>query len=218
MGTDGSEASDLAFNVVCKDMFREEIDHIVVGHVTDRKKDYLPWNMRPQFVSDCYESKMIQLGSKGRYAPREKEEAKTSKEMLWDIADFEKASLICVGSHGRKGPKGDLTVAGTAIEYLSLNSKYPCLIIKDRKARSEKPDGCLRYAVLYDGSERAKEVLELTLKIMQTKDKLMTISVTEPKMASKDVITHHIKSRAEEFGVTKVECIQLEHEEGKSVY
>ena len=136
MGTDGSDASDMGFNVVMKDMLREDIDHLVVGHITDKKKYYLPWNMRSNFIADAMEAKLMPIGQKGRYCHREKDEGKTTKEMLWDLAEFEKATIVCVGNHGRKGPKGDLSVAGTAIEYLSLNSTFPCLIIKDRKART----------------------------------------------------------------------------------
>jgi len=42
----------MAFNIVLKDMMREDIDHLVVGHVSDKKKDYLPWNMRSNFIAD----------------------------------------------------------------------------------------------------------------------------------------------------------------------
>lgn len=42
--------------------------------------------------------------------------------MIWELADFEKASMIIVGSHGRKGTKGEETVVGSAVQYLSLNS------------------------------------------------------------------------------------------------
>lgn len=118
VGVDGSEASDMAFNVVFRDMIREDQDHMVVGHITDKKKDYLPWNMKPQFVADHFEAKLLALGSKGRYAAREIETGKTSKEMLWELADFEHATLMVVGNHGRKGPKADITVAGTCIEHL----------------------------------------------------------------------------------------------------
>lgn len=158
------------------------------------------------------------LGTKGRWAAREKDEAKTSKEMLWEIAEFEKASLIVVGNHGRKGPKADLTVCGTAIEYLSLNSKFPCLIIKDRKCRADKPDGCLRYGVCYDGSDRSKVALEMALKIMRPEDKLTTITVVEDKIHSKDIIDYGIKQLTDKYGITKVEMIHLDKEEGKSIY
>jgi len=138
--------------------------------------------------------------------------------MLWEIAEFEKASLIVVGNHGRKGPKADLTVCGTAIEYLSLNSKFPCLIIKERKCRADKPDGCLRWGVCFDGSDRSKVALETALKIMRPDDKLTTITVVEEKIGSKDIIDHSIRQMTEKYGIKKLEIIHLEKEDGKSIY
>jgi len=46
VAVDGSDASDLAFQVVYRDIIREDIDTLVIGHVSDKKKDYLPWNMK----------------------------------------------------------------------------------------------------------------------------------------------------------------------------
>ena len=218
VATDGSDASELAFQVCAKDMMREDIDHIVVGHISDKKKDYLPWNMKPQYVNDIYEAKVMPFGKHGRYAHREKEESQTSKEAVWALAEFEKASIIVVGNHGRKGPKADLTVCGTAIEFLSLNSKFPCLIIKDRKARSQKPDGALRWGVCYDGSDKAKEALELTLKTMRTNDKLAVVTVKDAKVDNEDVVKAHVKNMCEKYEITKVEVTILDKEEGKSVY
>jgi len=46
----------------------------------------------------------------------------------------------------------------------------------------------------------------------------MTISVTEKGMGSKDAIAKYVKDECEKFGITKLEVVQLDHEEGKSVY
>jgi hypothetical protein len=47
VAVDGSHASEEAFNIVSQDMFREESDHLVVGHITDKRKEsYLPYNFK----------------------------------------------------------------------------------------------------------------------------------------------------------------------------
>ena len=199
-------------------MIRMDLDDLTVGHITDKNKDYLPWNMKPSHVQDIYEAKVMPLGERGHYHAREKDDSKTSKEMVWELAEESKASVVVVGNHGRKGPKADLTVAGTAIEYLSLNSQFPCLIIKDRKPRADKPDGCLRYGVCFDGSAKAKKVLELTCKLMRENDKLTTISVIEERRNTKDVLWKEIDEVARAHNITKVEKIELEPHDGKSVY
>jgi ABC-type branched-subunit amino acid transport system substrate-binding protein len=53
---------------------------------------------------------------------------------------------------------------------------------------------------------------------MKTQDKLMTISVREANMGSKDSIEKYVKDECEKYGITKIEIVQLDHEEGKSVY
>jgi len=82
------------------------------------------------------------------------------------MATANNSSIVVIGGHGRKGPKADETVLGSAIQYLSLDFRMPCLIIKDRKPRSEKPDGCLRWGVCYDSSEKSKKVLQLVCSLM----------------------------------------------------
>lgn len=159
VAVDGSEAAELAFQTVFKDILREECDQLVVGHISDKRKEYLPWNMKSNFVADQYEAKILGLGNKARWCSREIDIKKTSKECIWELAEFEKATIMVVGSHGRKGPKKDETVVGSAIQYLSLNSQFPVIIVKDPIPRTHKPDGCLRYGVCYDGSDKSKKTL-----------------------------------------------------------
>lgn len=59
VAVDGSDASEVAFQCALKDIMREDIDHLVVGHISDKKKDYLPWNMKSHYVQDAYEAKLM---------------------------------------------------------------------------------------------------------------------------------------------------------------
>jgi len=59
---DGSPAAYESFQLVMRDVLREECDKLVLGHVFNTKKDYLPFNMKQQYIQDTYESKIIQLG------------------------------------------------------------------------------------------------------------------------------------------------------------
>lgn len=112
--------------------------------------------------------------------------------MLWDLAGHYHSNIVVIGGHGRKGPKKDETVLGTAIQYLSQDLRFPCMIIKDRKSRLEKPDGALRWGVCYDSSEKSKKVLQCVLSMMDKNDKLVAYTIREQGMASDDVIRHHI--------------------------
>jgi len=46
-----------------------------------------------------------------------------------------------VGYHGRKGPKEDPTVMGTAVQYMSVHAAAPVLILKDPIGRDKKIGG-----------------------------------------------------------------------------
>jgi len=184
VAVDGSDASEAAFMYVYKDIMRSDRDNqgikdtLVVGSISDKRKEsYLPWNMKPHYLNDCYEAKILPLGNYGRYATREVDPNRNTKECLWDLAEFEKADLIVVGNHGRKGPKGDETVCGSAVQFLSLNNKYPVLVIKDYRPRTVKPDKCLRWGVCFDSSSKAKKALKIVLNTMKLQDKLAIITV-----------------------------------------
>lgn len=158
------------------------------------------------------------LGKKARWVSKEIEPKKTSKECLWELAEQEKTSIVVIGSHGRKGPKLDETVLGSAVQYLSLSSKFPVLIMKDRKPRSEKPDGCLRYGVCFDTSDKSKKTLLTVLKMMKPQDKLTTITVRYPDMISDDALKQYVQSECAKYKISKVECTILDAEVNKSIY
>ena len=83
---DGSDASEMAFYTAMYDVMREECDTLLVGHITNDKKDYLPWNMRSTHVRDTYDSRLLALGNKGRFTMREVGADQTTKEALWSLA------------------------------------------------------------------------------------------------------------------------------------
>jgi hypothetical protein len=89
---------------------------------------------------------------------------------------------MVIGGHGRKGPKKDETVLGTAIQFLAVDFRFPCMIIKDRVSRKERPDKCINYGVCFDGSEKAIKTLCTVLSIMSKEDKLITLTIKEQGM------------------------------------
>jgi len=95
--------------------------------------------------------------------------------MLNEIATKDGADICVVGYHGRKGPKADPTVMGSAVHYLSIESHVPVLIIKDPHSRADRPNG-YRFAVCIDGSRKSLKALELICNIMSSKDKISVIT------------------------------------------
>ena len=171
-------------------------------------------------MHDNYEAKLLPFGFKARYAAREVDIMRGTKDCLWELAESEGANIIVCGNHGRKGPKvDDETVAGTAIQYLSLNSKFPVLVLKDFRPRSVKPDGTFRYGVCYDGSVKAKKALETVLALMKPTDKLVTITVLESVLKEDDAtMKKYLQERVDSVGVTKFEMVFLPHKSELAVY
>jgi len=83
-----------------------------------------------------YSSKIIKFkNEQAVYVDYPVNDGETTKEALWRAAKEEGATVMVVAMHGRKGPKEDLTVAGTAVQYLAENAELPVIIIKDAKTR-----------------------------------------------------------------------------------
>ena len=59
---------------------------------------------------------------------------------------------MVVGYHGRKGPKEDPTVMGSAVQFMAVQCSIPVLVIKDPHKRTDRPHG-YNMAVLVDGSK-----------------------------------------------------------------
>ena len=114
--TDGSDASKLAINFVKDGLFREDKDHFEIAHAWSKdKEEYLKFNMKRDFINQMCNADFLYLGKKFHYTEEEIKDEKTAKEVLTEIIADRKADMNVVGFHGRKGPKGDPTVMGTAV-------------------------------------------------------------------------------------------------------
>ena len=107
IGVDGSEASELAFDVCMHGLFRPAKDTFNVCHITNSTKDYLPFCMQADYIEAKYQGKIWRWSedNKAKFIKKEVEQEKTTKETLWNQAQLNKSSVIVAGMHGRKGPK-----------------------------------------------------------------------------------------------------------------
>lgn len=79
VGVDGSEASHNAFEVVTQSLLKAN-DSLTVGHVFNKDKTYLPFNMQPETIRATYESLIIGYGSKAHLFWEELEQKLSTKE------------------------------------------------------------------------------------------------------------------------------------------
>jgi len=198
---------------------RRDCDKITIGHVHDNRKDFLAWNMKPSYIRDVYTSKIMMLGEKGNYASKEFMGGgdEDTKSVLVNLTQDQGATIMVCGMHGRKGPKADPTIAGTAVNFLARNCPNPLIIIKDPLTRADKKSGWYRFGVCYDGSNKAIAVLETTLGLMKHEDRLTIITCKESNIQMGQ-IESTCNTIAAKYGMTNVEYVAVEREAGQNVY
>jgi len=165
---------------VMRDIRRDHKDCLVVGHVYNSKKEYLPFNMKPTYLQDMYQAKIIMLGHWARFVDTEVNPDLGVKISLQMLAKENNSTIMVTGYNGVKGPKADPTIMGTNIKYLSENTECPVLVIKDPRRRESIPGKLYHYGVCYDGSPPSKQALQEAIAMMRPEDRLTTITVQEP--------------------------------------
>lgn len=85
---DGTDASELAFTIAMKGLFRPGKDVFNVCTVTDASKDYLPFQYKPDYIEEKYQAKIYANAKSGnaKFIKKEKNPGTTTKETLWSVA------------------------------------------------------------------------------------------------------------------------------------
>lgn len=89
---------------------------------------------------------------------------------------------------------------GSAVQYLSIETYKPVMIVKDPKQRKDRPEG-YTYSACVDGSRKSIEALKLICKIKQPIDKIKVITCEQANLDTqkiKDTVMHIV----EEMGCT----------------
>lgn len=178
--TDGSEASKDAYQALIGGLMNIKTDQIGIIHIFNRSKNYLPFHMQPECIENEFDAELI-----GKFNPDQYRvimesviPGKTVKEQILDIVARNKADFLVVGYHGRKGPKQDPTVMGTAVQHIALNAVCPIFIIKDLQDRSTKKDGGYTWLIGVDGSDKSFKAYHEAVKVMDKKrDTVFAVSV-----------------------------------------
>lgn len=130
MATDGSEASNACFDLTA-DGLMQQGDSVKVGHIHNSSKDYLPKTFHLESIKARYEGLLTRYDNSGFFSEHLREGGST-KEQIQTMASTLKADCIVIGFHGRKGPKADPTLMGSAVSHLGLKAECPVIIVKDK--------------------------------------------------------------------------------------
>jgi len=189
---DGSDESQNALNSVKHGLLRN-MDSLVVAHAWSKKKEeYLTYKFKKEWVREQQSNDFLYLGNKFKFHESEIHDSETAKSVLAKEAIECKATLTIVGMHGRKGPKADPTVMGSAVQYMALNCPTPMLLIKEYFTDETRPNGIMM-ACCIDGSKKSLESLALMVQMRHAKDKIYIIICEQQNIHSSLV-----KSQVEE--------------------
>lgn len=118
---DGSDASISAL-MTTRTGYMGPNDHLYIAHAWSREKEeYLTYNLKRDYIKQQNEDQHIYLGSKFKYLEEESitQKGETPKMVLNRMAVEHNVDVTVVGFHGRKGPKDDPTVMGSAVQFMA---------------------------------------------------------------------------------------------------
>ena len=82
------------------------------------------------------------------------------------LAEGYRCNLLVVGFVGRKGPKADHTILGTAVDHNLRNGRCPMLVVKVPTLRKDTPSAAYLWVALIDGSDRSVRAAAFAASLM----------------------------------------------------
>jgi nucleotide-binding universal stress UspA family protein len=156
------------------------------------------------------------MGPKATLAWENVMDGKSTKQQMVEIAEEYKAGVLVIGLHGRKGPKMDHTILGSAVQHMGLYSPCPVLIVKGLSSlRSKTPAGKIRVAVCSDGSAKSIQALNFATRIIDRSkgDQIIVICVktttVNPGTVSDSVNKGFISSDNVPHGICRFVSLQV---------
>lgn len=151
LAVDGSQMSDRACQMATSFTDTRK-DRLVILHVSDKSKTYLPQHLRPTHLKNYYQdmAASMKLGCKAEWMCREKAEGESTCSALTNMADKAGIDMLVLGSFGRKGEKLDML--GTVSDFTLRTSHASLCIVRSTGSKFGKQ---ARFCFATDGSRAA---------------------------------------------------------------
>ncbi|KAM3136001.1 hypothetical protein pb186bvf_011806 [Paramecium bursaria] len=175
VSTDGSQASKQAFYVTVYFYFKQAVEFcefknlftsIIVSHVSDPSKSYLPFEYQSNTIQEDYKIELLSRFPAANYElifqDKLVEELNVRNQIL-RLAEKNNVVILVVGFHGRKGEKQDITILGQTLRNSVYFSKIPLLITKKYYLRQD--NNGFKFLVLIDGSKKSYQSLDYAIKL-----------------------------------------------------
>ena len=192
---DGSEVSHTAFTAARALMTRQNGDAIEVLHVSDRSKSYLPFDLEPDYIRRQYEMELLDVANNQKTITTLNKTVgyddtpistkdfickyandTTFPDGIDNVPTHQKPDLLVIGLVGRKGPKLNPTIFGSAADYSMRKVRCSSLIVKTkipaRGASGLKPRV---FVVAVDGSRSSHQAFLKTLQLCDRQRDAVTV-------------------------------------------
>lgn len=150
---DGSEYSDMAFNLVFNELFQKN-DKITVVHITNPAKS-IPFACQADTILNKYQTILIGKLPKTQYSiiiKQRDEKVVHALQQVNNTAVQNNCSVLVMGSHGHKENKQKNEVS-KGINFIINNIKIPTIIVKESTKRKDKDNGAFTWLVSIDKAE-----------------------------------------------------------------
>ena len=181
VGVDGSEIAHMAYQ--CAAYLRKPEDKIDVFHISTPGKDYLPYDLQPDYIKENYDNLLISSVPEDRRTVTivEKKTGQSTKGAVCEYINNadEKTDFLVVGCAGRKGPKTDPTILGSTTDYSLRAAHCSCIIVKkkmEKFAEAEKRSKA-KFMACVDGSDNSHKAYTEACRIAFDTDELIILHI-----------------------------------------
>ncbi|CAD8184392.1 unnamed protein product [Paramecium pentaurelia] len=199
VATDGSQASKQAFFQAVEFFeYKNIFNQIIVTHVSNESKTYLPFEFQSTTIYEDYKTELLSRYPEANYQLVFQEKAQGQENVrnqILSIAGDLNVSYLIVGFNGRKGVKQDVTILGQTVRNSVYNSKVPLIAVKKLYKRDETNG--FKFVVCIDGSKKSYKSLENAIALsFDERDSLLICFAPTP---DREAFGTTIKTKVEEF-------------------
>ncbi|EAS03994.2 universal stress family protein (macronuclear) [Tetrahymena thermophila SB210] len=179
VAVDGSDYSRKAYEQSLEflEQKKDQFDQLIIAHITNRNKKYLPEKMQAETIYDQYKLECDEKFAHNKYKLvfEEKNPNQPScREQIISLCGQLQISFLFLGFYGRKGVKEQRGLTQT-VSQACYHSKVPLVIVKNVFQRKETQSQGFNFLVCIDGSNKSYKALNYALNLAQNPNDKITI-------------------------------------------
>jgi hypothetical protein len=207
VSVDGSDHSDLAFDLVTKEFLGSDSKILLMYICNSKYDDTFNYRNKKQTIVSRYGSKMIFFSERSFFLIEDRNyNCSHSLEQVHSHAAQYKANFFFTGYYGIKGPKGDNKELTKGTDYLLSYCTIPLVIVKDTKLRQYTKTGGYNWLFVFDKkfSTPLKCFHAFAPLVDPSKDFVMGLTLKEVYSVDPDDIQSDFMTAAESMGIKNI--------------